>query len=152
MAYGGPLYRDSSKLTLLAWQNTAGAVGIIGCASITRRERLVKTLIFGALLTMSATTAYAGQHYVEVWNPPEARVTRPSNTAREHNPAKKRPQSLKLAPYAKHRAVMKSVAAPLPAVAPEDRVPTFNDIPRKRTPEGNVLRVNDRLTAVRVQR
>ena len=104
---------------------------------------MLRTIILTTLLTTTAT-AFAGQRYVEVWDPPEARGSAPSNVVSQHRLAKKRAAPTKrTAVRGKQRGVMKSVAAPLPASpATERRVPTFDDIPRRRTPHGDVLRVH----------
>jgi hypothetical protein len=41
-------------------------------------ENMLRFLSAGALLLAVASTAAAGEHYVEVWNPPEARVGQPA--------------------------------------------------------------------------
>ncbi|BEU27463.1 hypothetical protein PBP221_76030 (plasmid) [Paraburkholderia sp. 22B1P] len=103
-----------------------------------------KHVISGLVVMWLASAALAGGHYVEVWNPPEARggvaeyTTRPEAVAR--NPKKPRHSGVNTASAQRRRT------APL-AVPPSERrasaaaAPTFDDIPRQITPEGNVLRV-----------
>lgn len=114
---------------------------------------MLRSFILSALLTIAAM-AFAGQHYVEVWNPSEAHGSVSPNTAREHKSPKKRQATAKrMSMRGKQRGLMKSVAAPLPAsAATERRVPTFDDIPRRKTPQGDVLRVHGDVTQVHVQR
>jgi len=114
---------------------------------------LLRTLIFSALLTI-AGTAFAEQHYVEVCEPSEARSSAPSNGGSHHKLTKKRAApTRRTAVRSKQHEVLKSVAAPLPTrPATERRVPTFDDIPRKRTPHGDVLRVHVGTMQARVQR
>lgn len=114
---------------------------------------MLRTFIFSALLT-TAVTAFAGPHYVEVWDPPEARGLSSSSVGSKHKLAKKRAAPTKrTAVRGKQHGVMKSVAAPLPAsAASKHRVPTFDDIPRRRTPQGDVLRVRGNSMPIHVQR
>ncbi len=104
-----------------------------------------KHVISGLVVVGLASAALAGGHYVEVWNPPEARggviaehTTRPEAVAR--NPKKRRHSGINTA------SAQRRHTAPL-AVPPSERrasaaaAPTFDDIPRQITPEGNVLRV-----------
>lgn len=114
---------------------------------------MLKAIVVSAFLT-TAATASAGQHYVEVWNPPEAHGSTSSSVGREHKSSNKRVAPLKPAiGRAKPHVAMKSVAVPVPPPqGTERRVPTFDDIPRKRTPRGDVLRVHGDAKQVRVER
>ncbi|MDR5803731.1 hypothetical protein [Caballeronia sp. LZ001] len=114
---------------------------------------MLRTIIVSALLT-TTVTAFAGQHYVEVWDPPEARGDSSLGVGHQHKPARKRVAPVKRATVrSKQRGMMKSVAAPVPtSAAPEQRRPTFDEIPRKRTPRGDVLRVHGDTMRVHVER
>ena len=108
---------------------------------------MFRLLGLGIMLFAAASTAMAGGHYVEVWNPPEARVGKPHCAVAARRPAGGR----HIVPHA-----VKARARPAPApvarlVAKSDRregvpahVPDMSEIPRQITPEGNVLRVDFR--------
>ncbi|WP_176057312.1 hypothetical protein [Paraburkholderia sp. BCC1876] len=111
--------------------------------------------IRGAVLLAFASTAVAGEHYIEIWNPPEARLPQPSVSGK--GMAGKTP----LIPHHVSRATPRRVADPVARSAPGKRVadtfkkpisPRPTDIPRIMTPEGNVLRVNYTGSPVRVLR
>jgi hypothetical protein len=93
-----------------------------------------------------ATAAAAGEHYVEVWNPPEARSKAYSANHHVHKPIERRhmkKSALHTLPHATKRRVSATAASsPSPPNEPTVRRPTFDDIPRRITPEGNVLRVS----------
>jgi hypothetical protein len=108
------------------------------------------------MLLAVASTAFAGEHYVEIWNPPEARLGQPV--------AKCKPKSGKtaLTTHGMTKAMPRRVADPLAKPATTRRTvgngptktlaPRSVDIPRITTPEGNVLRVNNGGTPVQVVR
>lgn len=108
---------------------------------------MFRSVGLGALLFAAASTVMAGERYVEVWNPPEARASMPHRVVAAHRPAGSR----HIVPHA-----MKARARPTPApvarfAAKTDRrenvpvhVPDMSEIPRQITPEGNVLRVDSR--------
>ncbi|ASL47754.1 hypothetical protein bAD24_III10185 [Burkholderia sp. AD24] len=111
--------------------------------------------IQGVLLLAFASTAVAGEHYIEIWNPPEARLPQASSSGK--GIAGKTP------PIPRHasRATPRRVADPVARSAAGKRVvdtfkkpiaPRPNDIPRIMTPEGNVLRVNYTGSPVQVVR
>ncbi|PQV54875.1 hypothetical protein [Paraburkholderia sp. BL21I4N1] len=111
--------------------------------------------ILGALLLAFASTAVAGEHYIEIWNPPEARLPQPSAIGK--GIAGKTP----LLPRHSSKAAPHRVADPVVRSTPGKRVAdTFKkpitrrptDIPRIITPEGNVLSVNYTGSPVRVLR
>nr|WP_289814850.1 hypothetical protein [Paraburkholderia caribensis] len=99
----------------------------------------------------------AGERYVEVWNPPEAR-----GVVGEHHvqPARKTPSHRRTSAHVAHRRVPRYVVAtaPLPATSMRSTASratgrqTFDDIPRQITPEGNVLRVDGRHSRAEVER
>ncbi|ALX46080.1 MULTISPECIES: hypothetical protein [Burkholderia] len=101
----------------------------------------------------------AGERYVEIWNPPEARTG--SSTGARHDPPARKPA----APAAKRKRVAPHVVearmhhpptavkiAPKPRAIEDDAPrpapalpsPAAPDIPRLFTPDGNVLRVGMR--------
>ncbi|AJK50431.1 hypothetical protein bpln_2g24050 [Burkholderia plantarii] len=100
----------------------------------------------GLLLLACTSPAFAGDHYVEIWNPPEARggahhdsaaakATKHKHVAPRLVDAGVRPPSIDAAPKAgqtKPHALDHDLRRPAPG-AP--------DIPRLFTPDGNVLRV-----------
>ena len=117
-------------------------------------ENMFRFLSAGVMLLAVASTGVAGEHYVEIWNPPEARM-QPSGNGK--------PKLGKVAVLSRHTSnatprrgadpVVKSLANKhagngLKKVA----VPRAADLPRIMTPEGNVLRVNDGGALVEVVR
>lgn len=116
---------------------------------------MFRFLSSGVILLVVASAATAGERYIEVWNPPEAR-----GGVSRMKPARK--QSIH------HHAVPRAVkfrARPSPASVPKvmakqgktpDELrttePDVTDIPRQITPEGNILRVDSRHTSVGVAR
>lgn len=103
-------------------------------------------LVGCALLLLAVTSpAFAGEHYTEIWNPPEARG------GVHHDPAPAAPKKHKrvvprlVEAHMHHPAV---AAAPKLTVKPraiDNEAPRGTsgapDIPRQFTPDGNVLRV-----------
>ncbi|NKJ49869.1 hypothetical protein CIC12_24665 [Burkholderia sp. SG-MS1] len=102
----------------------------------------------GVLLLTIASTVSAGERYVEIWNPPEARMGGAGAVAgkcspKSHSAASSRHNATKVLP--------RRVADPMPRSAPSKRTPVVTvkkpavppslAIPRLITPEGNVLRV-----------
>ncbi|TKC92288.1 hypothetical protein FAZ69_00940 [Trinickia terrae] len=105
--------------------------------------------VLGAMLLASASVANAGEHYVEIWNPPEARQ---APHAGSHAAAKPRPHRVSAASHAA-KAKPNHVAASTPKPikrSPAARAVTANtppqlrDLPPLLTPGGNVLRVGTR--------
>lgn len=100
----------------------------------------------GAILFVVTSAANAGEHYVEVWNPPEARTGMPHRVKISHKAAIHRHVSLRTAKahvgaqpprlLAKRHDVREDV--------PAASSPDMSEIPRQITPEGNVLRVDSR--------
>lgn len=100
----------------------------------------------GLLLLAVASPAFAGDHYVEIWNPPESRggAHRDAQAV-----APKAPKHKRVAPRLVDAGVRppaldtpKSAAKPHvgETVAPH-AAPGAPEIPRLFTPDGNVLRV-----------
>ncbi|RFU44828.1 hypothetical protein D0B32_26150 [Paraburkholderia sp. DHOC27] len=111
----------------------------------------------GAVLCVLASTVAASERYVEVWNPPEARLVKPSSQARQSaRSAQSRARSGKPALIARGmpKAGARRVADPLAKgtsvrhttseASRKAMPPSADDIPRIITPEGNVLRVSVR--------
>lgn len=108
----------------------------------------------GAILLAVASTGVAGEHYVEIWNPPEARM-QPSGNGK--------PKPGKVAVPSRHtsNAAPRRVADPVVKYLTNKHAGTgpkkvavsrAADLPRIMTPEGNVLRVNDGGALVEVVR
>jgi hypothetical protein len=104
----------------------------------------------GALLCALASTALAGEHYIEIWNPPEARTpgAHPSTSSKKnhaHTGTKRKLASAdRLAPRKVAEPAMRAPAPVAPASpgrgAPNpDRVPA---IPPQIGPDGNILQVS----------
>jgi hypothetical protein len=103
-------------------------------------------LLFISLLAVS-TAATATTHYVEVWNPPEARATQP----RAHKPpqlAKLQRKSAKSLPKVRNVATGTTRVAKAPKAGGPALGQTGKrvDIPRVIGPDGQVLRVRDNTT------
>jgi hypothetical protein len=133
-------------------------------AQVTRRantgyiygEDMLRLLSAGAALLVVASTATAGEHYVEVWNPPEARIGQPAG--------KGKPKVGKTALLSRGmgKVATRRIADPLAKASAGKHVasdgarkatnPRFIDIPRILTPEGNVLQVGTGHTSVYVVR
>ncbi|WP_144152630.1 hypothetical protein [Paraburkholderia sp. BCC1885] len=115
---------------------------------------MLRFLSVGALLLAVTSTAAAGEHYVEVWNPPEARIGHPARPCKPkmrktalpaHGMSKvgtRRVADLPAGSLA--NALTKTSAAKHGAGDAAKKVtsPRFIDIPRILTPEGNVLQVS----------
>ena len=107
----------------------------------------VRHVLFVAAL---ATSTVAQARYVEIWNPPEARAAgavpaphvRPKVTKRRH-------ESIHSAKATVRRKAVGAAGARVPAAASQ-AAPSFDDIPRQLTPDGNVLRVRARQAQVEV--
>jgi hypothetical protein len=117
---------------------------------------MVKLWMVGVVTAAACGPALAGTHYVEVWNPPEARTG-----AVHPKPALKPPRhrrvGVTLAQAAKLRHRPGGSAAGNPKVATgtlntPNSQPSFDDLPRQITPEGNVLRVDGRDALAHVER
>jgi hypothetical protein len=129
-------------------------------------ENMLRSLGAGAvLLVVAATvaaaapsTAAASAHYVEVWNPPEARIAQAAAAAK----SRARPGKTALLARSMGKAAPRRIADRLPKAsttrhvgidaAKKTTTPRFIDIPRILTPEGNVLQVSTGRMAVSVVR
>ena len=104
-------------------------------------------LILPVALLSLASSAFAGERYVEVWNPPEARMapTRPAAQKKTGHKvaARKSPQTIAKKvtdPAAANTARATPPASARVKVRPLD---PNTDIPRKIAPDGHVLQVRD---------
>jgi hypothetical protein len=117
---------------------------------------MLRVLGAGAMLFALASTVAASEHYVETWNPPEARLSKPATQSKPH------PGKPALIAHGMPKAAARRVADPLAKTtsgkhasgdASRKRMsPSTTDIPRIITPEGNVLRVSDGGMAISVKR
>ncbi|WP_454825054.1 hypothetical protein [Paraburkholderia xenovorans] len=118
-------------------------------------EDMLRFLGIGVLLLTVVSTVSAGERYVEVWNPPEARVDAP----RAKLPHKQSMHRHTAPRAVKYRA--RSTPAPTRKLIAKQReipadsrtaTPDLTDLPRQITPEGNILRVDSRQAYVGVSR
>jgi hypothetical protein len=119
----------------------------------------VRFILTGALLCVLASTAFAGEHYIEIWNPPEARTpgahpATPDKKAHAHHGTKSKlasaghPGTRKVAEPAMRASAATVPMAPAGA-AGHGAAPTATKPNRDRTPviepqigpDGNVLQV-----------
>ncbi|MGF6760659.1 hypothetical protein P3T24_000971 [Paraburkholderia sp. GAS33] len=128
---------------------------------------MLRSLSAGVVLLVVATTvaaaapstAAAGAHYVEVWNPPEARIASPVAAAKSRvKPGKTallaRSMGKAAAPHRIADRLSKASTTRRLGIdaAKKTTSPRFIDIPRILTPEGNVLQVSTGRMAVSVVR
>jgi hypothetical protein len=102
---------------------------------------------FGAgvfLLTIASSVA-AAERYVEIWNPPEARIGAPTSkcTPKSHGGAVSSRSAGKVVPRRVADPLSRSMTGKRAAVSVTKKpsVPPSLYIPRVITPEGSVLRV-----------
>jgi hypothetical protein len=116
---------------------------------------MFRFLSLGTMLFAVASTGMAGEHYVEIWNPPEARASMPHRAVAARRPASGR-HSIS------HAVTVHAQRAPAPVAKLAARTdirekvpvhaPDMSGIPRQITPEGNVLRVDARGISAEVMR
>lgn len=115
----------------------------------------MKAIICGLSALVMVSVACAGKRYVEVWNPPEARGSVALHRIEMAHKAPARRHISAHVSHRPHRHVVATAHVPKPTVASTasraSRL-TFDDIPRKITPEGNVLRVSGRQARAEVDR
>jgi hypothetical protein len=109
-------------------------------------EDMLRFVSAAAVLLAVSSTAVAGEHYVETWNPPEARIGRPVGKC------KPKTGKTALLSHGMTRAVPHRIADPLAKASAGRHAgndaskkavnPRFIDIPRIVTPEGNILQVS----------
>jgi hypothetical protein len=126
----------------------------------------MRSLNAGAVLLVVATSvaaaapsaAAASEHYVEVWNPPEARIVQPAAAAKSRAKPAKTALLARSVGKAAPRRIADRLAKPSATrhmgidAAKKTTSPRFIDIPRIMTPEGNVLQVGTGRMAVSVVR
>lgn len=115
----------------------------------------MKRVGFGLLLLVCMSSAFAGEHYIEIWNPPEARGGLHQGTGVPKVPTQRRrvPHLVKTRAHRAPTAVAKTIAKRPPSgEATRTLAPDVLDIPRQITPEGNILRVDARNARVEVSR
>ena len=102
---------------------------------------------------MTGSPALAGAHYVEVWNPPEAHgnigLAQPVRKIPKRQSVSVRPVQRRL--HHRVAAVAPVQRASIATVERHAHEPRYQDIPRKMTPEGNVLRVDGRNARAEVE-
>ena len=115
-----------------------------------------KHMISGLFAMVLTSAALAGGHYVEVWNPPETSGDpvakhKAKVPTRSHKLMKRRRASTRTASVRVRRSnpIAADPSGPHTAAA---SAPTFDDIPRRITPEGNVLRVKNIRRAAEIER
>jgi|SRR6516225_6435365 hypothetical protein len=113
----------------------------------------MKPVICGLVAMAVASSVFAGEHYREVWNPPEARGM--LHVQADRKPPPRRRMKVRIA-HARvhHRHVVAAVSIPkTPGASTTSRTsqPRFDAIPRQVTPEGNVLRVGGGKARVEVE-
>jgi hypothetical protein len=115
----------------------------------------VRFFITGAVLCVLASTALAGEHYIEIWNPPEARTPGVhANGAKKHahhGTKRKFASADRLTPRKVADPALRASAPTLPLTptvgpntAPAPAVPgnkALPAIPPQIGPDGNVLQV-----------
>ena len=103
----------------------------------------MKSIASGIAALLVASVAHAEGKYVEIWNPPAARGAPGADmrmrVQRHHasvhaSKKSKRVVAVKAAAPVAHQSTMSK--------SDRSSKPTFDDIPRQLTPEGNILRVN----------
>jgi hypothetical protein len=115
---------------------------------------MTKTIRYGLFFLAIGTPVFAGAHYVEVLNPPEAHGAMVPGQPLHKTP-KHRRASVRIAHNGLHHRVVAATPGPKASVAAaEHRIhePRYEDIPRQMTPEGNVLRVDGRHAQAEVER
>lgn len=108
-------------------------------------EDMLRFVSAAAMLLAVASTAAAGEHYVEIWNPPEARIGQPAGKC------KPKTGKAALLSHGVSKVAPRRIADPLAKasagkhdgsdVSKKTASPRFLDIPRIVTPEGNILQV-----------
>jgi hypothetical protein len=124
-------------------------------------ETIVKLVGCGLLFLACTSSAVAGERYIEIWNPPEARGGLLQGTSASKSPAHKRrvPHLVKTRAHRTLGVPAKLAMKPGAANAVTNAnagarrvIPDASEIPRLITPEGNVLRVDARGSRVEVVR
>ncbi len=109
----------------------------------------------GLLLLACTSSAFAGERYIEVWNPPEARggLLRGAGAPKSLTHKRRVPHLVQTRAHRAPTTAATLAVKPGTAGAGTRRVtPDVWDIPRLITPEGNVLRVDAHDSHVEVVR
>lgn len=109
----------------------------------------------GLLLLACTSSAVADEHYIEIWNPPEARGGLHQGAGAPKSLTRKRrvPHLVRTQAHRTPSIATKLAAKQGTAGAGTRRVtPDVSEIPRLITPEGNVLRVDAHESHVEVVR
>lgn len=109
----------------------------------------------GLLLLACTAPAFAGDRYIEIWNPPEARGGLLQGAGATNSLTHKRrvPHLLKARAHRTPTTATRFAVKQGPAGAGTRRfTPDVSEIPRLITPEGNVLRVDAHDSYVEVMR
>jgi hypothetical protein len=115
----------------------------------------VKLVGCGLLLLACTSSAFADEHYIEIWNPPEARGGLRQGAGAPKSLAHKRrvPHFVKARAHRTPTTATKLAVKQGDASAGTRRVtPDVSEILRVITPEGNVLRVDAHDSHVEVVR
>lgn len=116
---------------------------------------MTEILSYYVFFVTICSPALASTHYVEVWNPPEARGRmEPAHRARK-TPKQRQRVNDRLAHERSHHRVVAAVPGPNASVANVGRrthEPRYEDIPRQLAPESNVLRVDGQNARAEVER
>ncbi|OYD60463.1 UNVERIFIED_ORG: hypothetical protein BDU10_9831 [Burkholderia sp. CF145] len=115
---------------------------------------MTKTIRYGLFFLAMGSPAFAGERYVEVWNPPEAHSAMHPRQPIYKTP-KHRRAGVRIAHHGLRHRGFAGTPGPKASVATvEHRAhePRYEDIPRQMTPEGNVLRVDGRRAQAEVER
>jgi hypothetical protein len=118
-------------------------------------EPIVKLVGCGLILLACTSSALAGERYVEIWNPPEARggVLQGKGAPKPAAHKRRVPHLLKTRAHHMPATSAKLAIRPGAAGAEAQRgTPNASEIPRLITPEGNVLRVGTHDSHVEVVR
>lgn len=108
----------------------------------------MRIILTGAVLCAFASTAFAAEHYVEVWNPPEARIggTHPTTSGKKAHSKKTAKRRSMLADHVTPRKVAEpALRESAPIAAPS--VPATNRHPLiapKIGPDGHIMQVSYR--------
>lgn len=115
---------------------------------------MLRFVLLGATLIATAQVVFAGEHVIEIWNPPEARQgTHPFTTARK-------PQHRKVSVHHALKSGRHPATGPTAKAVTKSRseasfsknTSRLKDIPRMMTPEGSVLRVGSHGAGIQVAR
>ncbi|SOE66407.1 hypothetical protein SAMN05446635_2856 [Burkholderia sp. OK233] len=109
----------------------------------------------GLFLLACSSSAFAGERYIEIWNPPEARggLSQGAGAPKSLTHKRRVPHLVKTRAHRTPTTATKLAVKQGAADAGTRRVtPDVSEIPRLITPEGNVLRVDAHDSHVEVVR